>query len=150
MTTQIRFLLISALCFYLTGCTAYYTVELPGADESLDYYYTLPVEAGDKIRVILSDGTKLEGVVVSSDRESLTIDEKMESIYPSNDVTAVDEKSFTYGRRVLPLTEIASLRRHGPNTAGTVVLAVVGAGVVAAAIVGSSVDTDFGWEGIGD
>lgn len=145
MTTRIRVLWFLVLCFLLTGCTAYYPVEIFGIDEPQGYYDSLDVESGDRVRVALVDGTKLEGVVVSSDRESLTIDEKIESIHPSNDVTADGGRSPTYGRRVLPLTEIASLRRQGPNTVGTVVLAVVGTGVVALAIVGMSMnDINFG------
>ncbi len=145
MRKRIRILSFMVLCFYLAGCGGYRAIKNPGPDVPVGPYESLAVKAGDEVRVALVDGTTLEGVVVSSDCESLTIDEKIESIDAEADdeIAGTNRIAITGERRDLPIAEIASLDRYEPNTAGTVALVVVGVGVVAVGLALKSVGDSF-------
>lgn len=100
MTNPMRFIWVTSLMFFLTGCSGYKTACT--TDNEPGFVTTCRLEPGDKIRINLKDGNRIDGEVRSlSDRVMVLADDPEAGNPRSVPVTSIlsVEKETSYKKQ---------------------------------------------------
>ena len=130
-----------ALCFFLAGCSGYRQVawrtpeqapeeEAPGDRGG--------PQAGDKVRVTLVTGERIEGEFVSSSADSIDIFLGVPRSVEAG--TSLDKDEG--GLRTIPLNDIASIEKYGVKP-GLTILTILGVLFVGVLIAGAAAASEL-------
>lgn len=146
MAAIVRTFWLIALCFFVTSCSTYRSVEISDTEDvsgGENEFSAVDLSPGDAVRVTLNDGAEIQGIYVSSSHDSLAIDMEVATTLQSNDALYQHQEAASNERHVLPMADISTMERQEANTAGSIAIAVLCVGLVAAVIAGNQMADDL-------